>query len=325
MSLRWLRALLDADVEVHGQIVVCPDVNNGEILKDTMLGVLDYYPELASLAVVPLGISDHSNEPTMRPHSASEAAEVVTMVEQWQQIYLEVLGRRLVYAADEYYLLAELPFPAATTYEGFAMHEDGIGMARTFEQEFFGLSNDPVTPAAGFFSWVDGAPAEGYRAARLASEQCGFDGDQAVSNQAVSGQAVSDGGGAGTVQSVMLRPSRTRPVGIITSAYGAEVIEPLIRTLDRDDVRMVVVDNQFFGGNIGVAGLMVGQDISRALEGEPEGHRYLLPDVCLSQGRFLDDQSLDDLPRTVEVISTDGLSLRSALAAGSHQERSRNE
>src|SRR4029077_6203829 len=56
-SLRWLRALLDAGVEVHGQVVVCPGVNDGAVLEDTLCGILDSYPELADLACVPLGVS----------------------------------------------------------------------------------------------------------------------------------------------------------------------------------------------------------------------------------------------------------------------------
>src|ERR1700721_4620722 len=69
-SLRWLRALLDAGIEVHGQIVVCPDVNDGPILDDTLAGVLDLYPELASVACVPLGVSRWNVETTMGPHTA---------------------------------------------------------------------------------------------------------------------------------------------------------------------------------------------------------------------------------------------------------------
>ncbi|HEX4902162.1 MAG TPA: DUF512 domain-containing protein, partial [Acidimicrobiales bacterium] len=143
-SLRWLRALLDHGVTVHGQIVVCPGINDGMVLADTLAGVLDEYPELQSLAVVPLGISDHSNEPRMRFHTTEEAETVVDVVEAWQRTYLDVLGRRLVYAADEYYLLADRPFPPSEAYEGFAMHEDGIGMARTFEAEFHGHADDVV-------------------------------------------------------------------------------------------------------------------------------------------------------------------------------------
>ena len=60
-----------------------------------------------------------------------------------------------------------VPFPEADAYEGFPMHEDGIGMARTFELEMHGLVDEATGVAPGFFAWVDGAPAEGYRAPRV--------------------------------------------------------------------------------------------------------------------------------------------------------------
>ena len=79
--------------------------------------------------------------------------------------------------------------------------------------------------------------------------------------------------------------------------------------------RVIAVTNDFFGGNVGVTGLMVGEDLQRVLAAEPEGDRYLLPDVCLSNGRFLDGLTVDDLPRPVEVIETNGISLRKAIGA----------
>jgi hypothetical protein len=58
---------------------------------------------------------------------------------------------------------------------------------------------------------------------------------------------------------------------------------------------------------------MVGEDLRRVLATEPEGHRYLLPDVCLTEGRFLDGTTPDELPRPVEIVATDGVALRAAL------------
>jgi hypothetical protein len=58
---------------------------------------------------------------------------------------------------------------------------------------------------------------------------------------------------------------------------------------------------------------MVGDDLRRTLLAEPDDHRYLLPDVCLSEGRFLDGLTVTDLPRRVEVVPTDGAALRRAL------------
>ena len=91
------------------------------------------------------------------------------------------------------------------------------------------------------------------------------------------------------------------------------MLGPLVESLQRADVRVIPVANEFFGGNTSVAGLMVGEDLRRVLDGEPAGHRYLLPDVCLSEGRFLDGLTVNDLPRPVEVLPTDGIALRRAL------------
>ncbi len=311
-SLRWLRALLDHGIEVHGQIVCCPGLNDGAVLDDTLAGILDRFPELASVCVVPLGISQFNSEPRMRPTTAAEAAAVVDCVEDWQDVYLRVLGRRLVHASDEYYLLAGRPFPPAEAYEGFAMHEDGVGMARTFEAEFAGTASATTGPQAGFFAWADGAgarpsggryeaagdygaPAEGYRAVRT--------GDDATAVAAAAPVAVA------------LRPRPGAPVAVLTGTAGAAVVSPLVAGLGRPDVRVLPVENRFFGGTTSVTGLLVGEDLARVLADEPAGHRYLLPDVCLSGGRFLDGLTPADLPRPVEVVPTDGAALRRALEA----------
>ncbi|HUJ64897.1 MAG TPA: DUF512 domain-containing protein, partial [Acidimicrobiales bacterium] len=283
-SLRWLRALLDHGIDVHGQVVVCPEVNDGPILDDTLAGVLDRYPELASLACVPLGVSRFNVEAAMRAHTRKEAERVVDLVEDWQQTFLRAVGRHLVYASDEYYLVSGRPFPALETYGDVAQHENGVGMARAFEARFRGSEAGPAGGPGGFFQSVDGAPAAGYRAPRHPG-------------------------------SVTVTPRATAPVTILTGFYGAEVIAPLVSAV-RSDVEVVPVVNTYFGGNIGVAGLLTGCDLVEVLARAPYGRRYLLPDVCLSGGRFLDGLGPQDLPRVVEVVAADGAALKSALTAG---------
>src|SRR5579871_6629908 len=85
-SLRWLGILLAGGIEVHGQVVVCPGVNDGAVLDDTMTGILDDFPELASVGVVPLGVSRYSSEPTMRRHTRAEAEATCRAVMRWQGI-----------------------------------------------------------------------------------------------------------------------------------------------------------------------------------------------------------------------------------------------
>jgi putative radical SAM enzyme (TIGR03279 family) len=290
-SLRWLRALLDHGIEVRGQIVVCPGVNDGAALDGTLTGILDEYPELAHVAVVPLGVSRFNPETTMRPHTTAEAAAVVGTVEDWQSVYAAALGRPLVHAADEYYLMAGRPFPPAERYEDFPMHEDGIGMARTFELEFAGAAAGPTGTRRGFFAAVDARPPN---------------------PAAYTGLRVAHGHPA----PVAMGPRRDVPIGILSGELGARVVAPLVDSLGRDDVRVIPVRNEYFGGNTGVTGLMVGADVHRVLAAEPDGHRYLLPDVCLSDDAvFLDGTTVADLPRAVEVVATDGRALRRALGA----------
>ena len=75
----------------------------------------------------------------------------------------------MVFAADEYYLLAGRDLPPAASYEGYPQHENGIGMARAFAEAFARpASAGPGGVRHGFFASVDAAPAEGYRAPRLA-------------------------------------------------------------------------------------------------------------------------------------------------------------
>ena len=87
VSLRWLRALLDHGIEVHGQVVVCPGVNDGDVLNDTLTGVLERFSELATICVVPLGVSRFNKQERMRPHTLTEAQRVVDIVGDWQEIF----------------------------------------------------------------------------------------------------------------------------------------------------------------------------------------------------------------------------------------------
>ena len=307
MSLRWMRAMLDHGITVRGQVVLCPGVNDGAVFDRTMAGVLDEYPELDSVAVVPLGLSKFNAESAMRLHTREEAVAMVEAIEDWQDVFLRVLGKRMVFAADEYYLMAGRPFPAAEAYESFDMHEDGIGMARTFEMEFHGVAATATGVRSGFFAAADAplAPPNPASYTSLRSRGCG---PEAATLQPAAGE-----GRGSTATALRLSPRRNAAVGVLSGEFGARVIAPLIESLGMSYVRVIPVANEFFGGNTGVTGLMVGADLVRVLSDQPSGHRYLLPDVCLSEGRFLDGLTVDDLPHPVEVITTDGIALRTAL------------
>jgi NifB/MoaA-like Fe-S oxidoreductase len=281
ISLRWLSALLDEGIEVHGQVVLCPGVNDAAVLDRTLGDIAISYSQLASVGVVPLGLSRFSKEPTMRATTEAEAAHSLDIIERYQELFLKHLGHRMVYASDELYLLARRPFPDLDRYGEFPQHENGIGMFRAFEASFLGDDGYAWGRRSGFFDSVDGAPHQGYRPHRYRGPNL-----------------------------MVGAPQRT---AVLTGSFGIQVLRPLLDEHGFSHVETLEVPNHFFGGNTGVAGLMTGSDVSTVLDSAPSGVRYLLPDVCLNEGVFLDGMTVAELPKPVEVVATDGASLRRAL------------
>ncbi len=277
-SLRWLRELLRAGIEVHAQVVVCPGVNDGAELERTLHDVISLYPELTSVALVPIGVSDFSFEESMRPHTVDEARQVVSLAEKFQQITKDVLGRVSIFASDEFYLVSGATPPSATKFESLDQAENGIGLVAAFCESF---SNDYKMDklGTGFFQSVDGAPEWGYRAPRVTSHDV----------------------------------ARGDTVTVITGEYAAPILRGLFDSHGFAEVDVLAVKNSYFGGNIKVAGLLTGQDLSAALSDIAPDTLCLLPDVCLSEGRFLDGLTLDDLPHQVITVPTTGQDLRSTL------------
>jgi hypothetical protein len=140
-GLEVLRLLLEAELEVHLQVVCCPGINDGFALRRTFEEVL-YAFQATSLGVVPVGLTRLAGEraPGIGPHDAGTASSVLDLVEEFQEKALGLLGRRLFHASDEFYLLAGRDFPPAEHYEGFPQLENGVGMARKFLEEAASLA-----------------------------------------------------------------------------------------------------------------------------------------------------------------------------------------
>jgi NifB/MoaA-like Fe-S oxidoreductase len=112
-----------------------------------------------------------------------------------------------------------------------------------------------------------------------------------------------------------------KPLAIVTGSYGASVMRSALRNQNFEEVVVLEVENKYFGGNTAVAGLMTFEDIYRVLADDKGEHLYLLPDVCLNDGVFLDGGSIDDLSREfdVEVLPTSGSSLRDRLESAKRE------
>lgn len=129
-----LRDLQDCGIQVHAQVVLCPGVNDGPHLDQT-IGDLLQHPNVASIGVVPVGSSleadARSAHPGMRRHSPAESRAAVARLRRWQRRARGERGATIVFPSDEFYLAAAARIPAARRYDGFPQWENGIGMVRT--------------------------------------------------------------------------------------------------------------------------------------------------------------------------------------------------
>ncbi|MBD3402653.1 DUF512 domain-containing protein [candidate division GN15 bacterium] len=128
-----LQQLSDNGITIHTQVVLCPGVNDGPNLERTINELSDLCPGVETLAVVPVGLTKYREGlAKLRTYSRQEANEIIDYVEARQQAFLDDLGTRFVWPADEFYVIADRPFPARASYEQMDQFENGIGMAREF-------------------------------------------------------------------------------------------------------------------------------------------------------------------------------------------------
>jgi putative radical SAM enzyme (TIGR03279 family) len=129
-------ALIRKGISIHGQIVVCPGVNDGPELERTLSDLVRFRPGLATVAVVPVGLTSHrAGLPELRPVATGEAAATIDMIERIRKAADDGSGEPFVMAADEYYLLAGRPVPGRKVYGSFAQIENGVGLVRLFLDE----------------------------------------------------------------------------------------------------------------------------------------------------------------------------------------------
>lgn len=236
-----LDTLITSGIEMHTQIVLCPDINDGSELEKTISDLYALHPSVLTMAIVPVGLSRYrENCYSLQVFTPEQALAVVTMVSKWQQKCRKKSGTSFVYLSDEFYLTAGQPIPEYDFYDGFPQLENGIGLIRNFLHE-----------------WEQGSVVvKGYEKPHHIDVMCG-----------VSAQ---------------------------------KIIGPLLNAVKIPNltIRVIPVENNFFGNNITVSGLLTGQDILATLA-QTDGVRtgVIIPGAALRKGEgiFLDNMTLDEL------------------------------
>lgn len=135
--LEKIKRLADAGIEMNSQIVLCKGENDGAELERTISELLEFYPYMQSLSVVPVGLTKfREGLYPLEPFEKEDAREVLEIIHKWQDISFEKYGSHFVQASDEWYLVAEQDLPEEGRYDGYIQLENGVGMIRLLMDEF---------------------------------------------------------------------------------------------------------------------------------------------------------------------------------------------
>ncbi len=141
--LGYLDRLKEAGISMCGQIVLCRGVNDGAELERSLSDLSRYFPEMSSVSIVPAGLTKYRDKLyPLSDFTAEEAMEVIKTVDAAAEKMLAEHGSRMFFAADELYLKAGIPVPDTEYYEDYAQIENGVGMLRSFMDEFADARED---------------------------------------------------------------------------------------------------------------------------------------------------------------------------------------
>lgn len=119
--------LVEGGIQFHGQMVVVPGLNDGDVLEQTLGDLWDYGDACLSVALVPVGLTQFSHLYTGRSMDRAAASALVDVTARWAERAERERGFPWVYGADELYLLAERDLPPFEHYGDFAQIENGVG------------------------------------------------------------------------------------------------------------------------------------------------------------------------------------------------------
>lgn len=125
--------LVDEGIKLHTQIVICPGWNDREVLERTVQDLAKLMPGVASISLVPVGLTKHRKglEP-LRKLTAAEAGDLIDFVTRWQRKFMERFGMGVIFPSDELLLMVGARIPGVAYYEDFPQVENGVGLIRLF-------------------------------------------------------------------------------------------------------------------------------------------------------------------------------------------------
>lgn len=282
-----LKFLLDNDIELHAQVVLCPEINDGKILEKTLRDLAAHYPRVVSTAVVPVALTRYNTDERLTRVTAEFCRRTIREVEQLQKEFRKTLGVTFAFLGDEIYIKAGLPVPSRRHYGNYPQIEDGVGMIRSFLNSFESLLKK--------VSRKDAKPQRMPEAALLQSG--GVFGSDVRTHQLAIKPKTNLKSEISNFKSL----NGTILTGEMFAPILSEQIEKLNAALQAN-FKVLAVPNTYFGGDVAVAGLLTGQDYL-AVRDKIEGDFVIIPKHTIKSDEpiLLDGMQFEDLKAQFDV------------------------
>jgi putative radical SAM enzyme (TIGR03279 family) len=191
-----LTRLTSQGIQFHGQMVIVPGLNDGEVLEASLSDLWNFGDACITVAVVPVGLTQFNHLYNGESMGRDHAARLLADVGRWQDRALRERGQRWVFGSDELYLLAGQPLPDADFYEDFPQIENGVGAVASLRQRLDeGLASLPEMPGRriGVVTGTAMAPLMGELVQRIA-ERTGATFDVIRAENSLFGPGVTTAG-----------------------------------------------------------------------------------------------------------------------------------
>ncbi|MGM0445000.1 MAG: DUF512 domain-containing protein [Bacillota bacterium] len=133
--LKQLEFLASHNIDFNTQLVLCPEINDGDYLNKSIKDLSNFYPNILSIAVVPVGLTKYKNN-NLRIFTKEESKQVLNQVQKWQKVLKNKFNNNFLYASDEFYLTTDIDIPDYNHYNDFPQLENGVGLTRIFRDEY---------------------------------------------------------------------------------------------------------------------------------------------------------------------------------------------
>ncbi|NIA22611.1 MAG: DUF512 domain-containing protein [Proteobacteria bacterium] len=123
-------------IEFHTQFVICPGINDGKVLEESINDLEKFFPHILSISIIPLGLTKFRDElPYLKPVNRGEAENLINMVNNHQKRFRKKYGKRLIYTSDEFFIIAGEKIPGNAYYEDYPQYDNGVGLIRSYLEE----------------------------------------------------------------------------------------------------------------------------------------------------------------------------------------------